>query len=298
MVASHKYVENIKATFERAAEANRNTPGRQGSTIVLTTELAADVLVTGDIHGHRRNFNRVRKIAALDENPHRHLVLQEVCHGGPTYHRNGGCISHTVLEDVAALKCQFPNRVHFLLGNHELAELTDFPIQKNRQLLNLLFRLGLRHMYGAAAEEIREAALRFLWTCPLAVRLPHGVFIAHSLPDSVDHRGFNAAVLTRDLMREDGDEDSEVFRMLWGRDYRRENAAAFCEKVGATVLITGHEPCLEGFLAPNNLQLILDCCGDRGAYVCLPVGENLSHADILQRVHSIEEPRGETRQTS
>ena len=87
MVASHQYVENILATFDRATDANRRTPGRQGSTIVLTAELAEEVMVTGDVHEHRRNFERICRIAALDGHPRRHLVLQEVCHGGPAIRR-------------------------------------------------------------------------------------------------------------------------------------------------------------------------------------------------------------------
>ena len=59
---------------------------------------------------------------------------------------------HAILEDVARLKVRFPDRVHFLLGNHELAELTDYPIQKNRQMLNVLFRMGLGQMYGPESD--------------------------------------------------------------------------------------------------------------------------------------------------
>ena len=58
-------------------------------------------------------------------------------------------MSHAILEDIARLKVRYPDRVHFLLGNHELAELTDYPIQKNKQMLNVLFRMGLEQMYGA-----------------------------------------------------------------------------------------------------------------------------------------------------
>ena len=158
--------------------------------MLLTKEAADEVMITGDLHGHRRNFNLIRKIAALDKHPQRHLVLQEVCHGGPLYMQNSGCMSHTLLEDVAILKNKYPDRVHFILGNHELAELTDFPIQKNKQLLNLLFRLGLQQMYGPATEKIREAYLPFLQSCPLAVRMPHGEFISHSIPENCDTQGF------------------------------------------------------------------------------------------------------------
>jgi hypothetical protein len=321
MVASSQYVENMVATFDRAADANRRMPGRQGSTILLTPELADEVMITGDIHGQRRAFNRIRQIAALDKHPRRHLVFQEVCHGGSCY-PNGGCKSHAILEDVAELVATHFPQVHLVLGNHELAELADFPIRKNNQLLNLMFRLGLRHSYGLAEETIRQAISRFLWTCPLAVRLPgrgcgetgtgaspdavlagaarigsepvsvssqpQGVLIAHSLPQFVDSRGFDPAVLLRDLVPDDGNEDCDVFRLVWGRDYRPENARAFCELVGAKVLITGHEPCREGFAVPNDLQVILDCCGHKAAYAILPVGADLSHAEVVQRIEMLE----------
>jgi hypothetical protein len=288
MVASLQYVEKVVANCDKAAQANRRMPGRRGSTVVLMPDLADEILITGDMHGHRRNFNRIRRIAALDEHPRRHLVLQEICHGGPSYPDNGGCMSHTILEDAAELVARYPQQVHLILGNHELAELTDFPIRKNNQLLNLLFRLGLRQMYGSAENAIREAMIRFLWTCPLAVKLSQGVLVTHSLPEGADFRGFDPAVLLRDLVADDGLEGHDVFRLVWGRDYRRENAQAFCNLVEANVLITGHEPCREGFVAPNDLQVILDSCSEKAAYALLPVGVELSHADVMQRVEMLD----------
>ena len=147
MSASPEYTESTISLFERAAAANLATAGRRGNLVEIGPESGDDVMLTGDLHGHRRNFNLIRRIAALDTLPRRHLVLQEVCHGGPAY-QNGGCMSHAMLEDIARLKVEFPDRVHFLLGNHELAELTDYPMQKNKQMLNLLFRMGLEQMYG------------------------------------------------------------------------------------------------------------------------------------------------------
>jgi hypothetical protein len=288
MIASPQYIENIVATFDRAAEVNRCVRGRQGSTVFLTPQLADDVLVTGDIHGHRRNFDRLGQIAALAEHPHRHLVFQEVCHGGACY-PNGGCMSYAILEDAAALVAEFPGQVHLILGNHELAEMCDYPIRKNNQLLNLLFRLGLRYIYGEAEQSIREAMMRFLWSCPVAVRLSQGVLIAHSLPESVDFYGFEPSVLLRDLVADDGREGHDIFRLVWGRDYRRQNAQSFCDIVGVRLLITGHEPCREGFASPNDLQVILDCCSDKAAYAILPVGVELTHADVLQRIRVLED---------
>jgi len=287
MVASREYVANILAIFAKATEANRNMPGREGNVIVVTPALADEVMITGDLHGHRRNFNLIKKIADLEANLRRHLVLQEVCHGGPTYPENGGCMSHIMLEDVARLKVEFPERVHFILGNHELAELADFPIQKNRQMLNLLFRLGMQHMYGAATEEVRAAMFLFLHSCPLAVRLPGGIMATHSMPDQVADQEFDKDIFHRQLDDDDFLQRGSLFRLVWGRDYRPENAKAFAELVGAKVLINGHEPCPAGFAAPNDTQIIIDCCADQAAYVILPTDQDLTHSEILQRVQKL-----------
>jgi hypothetical protein len=196
-------------------------------------------------------------------------------------------MSHTLLEDVAILKNKFPDRVHFILGNHELAELTDFPIQKNKQLLNMLFRLGLQQMYGPATERIREAYLPFLQSCPLAVRLPHGEFITHSIPEDCDTQDFDADVFQRELGYSEYFEQSGIFQLVWGRDQRRENACAFAELVGARILINGHEPCVEGYFAPSDKQIILDCCSDNAGYLILPTNQQLSHAEIFNRVKKL-----------
>ncbi len=284
MGASIEYVERMIATLNEATRANLATPGRQGNIVVLAPELASEVMITGDIHGHRRNFNAIRKTAALEERAGRHLVLQEVCHGGPTYSENGGCMSHSILEDVATMKVRFPESVHFIVGNHELAELTDYPIQKNRQMLNLMFRLGLQQAYGPASEKVREAYCEFIRSCPLAVRLPGGLFISHSIPQSVDGQPFDASIFSRKLDDADWLEQAEIFELVWGRDYRQENAQAFADLVGARLLVNGHEPCSEGFSTPNELQVILDCCGDKACYVIVSTDRTWTQDELVRQI--------------
>ena len=288
MVASIKYIESVIASYGQATEANLHTPGREGNLVVLSAEEADEVMITGDLHGHRRNFNAIRRLADLDAHPRRHLVLQEVCHGGPTYPANGGCMSHAMLEDVTRLKVEYPERVHFILGNHELSELTDYPIQKNKQMLNLLFRLGLQQMYGPATEKVREAYFPFLRSCPLAVRLPSsGIFISHSVPQDVDTRGFDASIFTRQIEPEEFYEQSGIFKLVWGRDYRQENAAAFAELIDATVLINGHEPCPQGYSTPNDVQIIIDCSNAKACYTILPTDRELTHGDVVARIEKL-----------
>ncbi|MFH1266848.1 MAG: metallophosphoesterase [Planctomycetota bacterium] len=287
MVATIEYIERIIATYAKATEANLQTPARREGMVVLTPENADEVMITGDLHGHRRNFNAILKTADLDNHPRRHLVLQEVCHGGPAYPSNGGCMSHTMLEDVAGLKARYPGRVHFILGNHELAELTDYPIQKNKQMLNLFFRLGLQQVYGPATDKVREAYFPFLRSCPLGVRVPGGVFVTHSVPESVDTRSFDHRIFTNPIDSSEYYARTAIFDLVWGRDYRQENARAFAELVGAKVLINGHEPCAEGFSVPNDFQIILDCCGEKACYVVLPTDRELTQAEIVDRIQKL-----------
>ncbi|MCH8922393.1 MAG: hypothetical protein IIA67_04505 [Planctomycetes bacterium] len=285
MTASIEYIERIIATYEEATEANSQTPGRVGNIVEVTAEAADEVMITADVHGHRMNFNAIRTKADLAANPRRHLVLQEVCHGGPPSPSGNGCMSYTLLEDVARLKVEFPQRVHFILSNHELAELTDYPILKAKRMLNVTFRAGLQEMYGPATDKVREALLRFLRSCPLGVRLVDvGVFICHSAPERVDLGGFDMAVFDRPLSDADLGNQGGAFALVWGRDYRAANARAFAELVGAHLLVHGHDPCPEGFKAPNEHQIILDCCGAKPHYLTLSTSEAVSHAEAVERI--------------
>lgn len=284
MVATIEYIERVIETFTKATRANTNLSTRHGNVVELTPETADEVMITADLHGHRPNFNKIRRIADLGSNPRRHLILQEVCHGGPTYPVSGGCMSHQMLEDVASLKVKFPEQVHFLLSNHELAEMTDYPIVKHGKMLNLMFRFGMQEMYGPAVNKVREAFVPFLRSLPLAVRVPNGVWISHTLPENVDQKKFKTEIFDRPLRADDFAEDSPLFGFVWGRDFRQQNADAFAKLVQAEILIHGHEPSSDGYSTPNSRQIILDCASDQAKYAILPVGESLSQEEIVARI--------------
>lgn len=201
-------------------------------------------------------------------------------------------MSHAMLEDVAKLKVAYPERVHFILSNHELAEATDYPILKSNKMLNLMFRLGMQEMYGPAMDKVKTALGAFVRSCPLAVRLPGGVFICHSLPEKCDIRGFDTDVFQRELAPLDFKEHQSVFQVVWGRDFRQENAAAFARLVGASVLIHGHEPCPNGFQVPNPVQIILDCCTDKATYLLISTRETPTHRELVEKIGKLHAPAG------
>lgn len=294
MAASAAHIESVLQTCAQAAAANRKTPARQGNLVFLDVDDGDEVFVSADLHGNRLNFKRILQVADLPNHPRRHLVMQEVCHGGPAYPGDAGCMSHLLLEDVAALKCEYPERFHFLLSNHELAELGDFPICKSKRMLNLQFRAGIVELYGqAAADKIRGAYMQFISTCPLAIRTVGGTFISHTLPDRCDVNGFNLSVFERPLTPADWQQGSDVFRLVWGRDYRPANAAAFAKIVNAKLLIHGHEPVSDGVSVPNPQQIILDCCSGRAAYAILPITQSLTQKEALARVNFLYERTNE-----
>src|SRR5262249_25618477 len=149
---------------------------------------------------------------------------------------------------VAALKCQFPRQVHFLLGNHELAQWTDKTVSKGDVDYNGLFRQGVATAYGAHADEVYGAYGELFAVVPLALRTPNRVFLSHSLPSARRLAGFDLAVLERD---EHGPEDlslgGSVYSLVWGRDVSAAAATAFLAQVDADLLVTGHVPCDRGF---------------------------------------------------
>ena len=294
MVASASQIEQVVELMRTAAAHNLATPSCVGCVVNLGEHNADDVLVATDLHGNRINFEKLLAKADLANHPRRHLVMQEVCHGGPAYPL-GGCMSHLLLEDIAKLKIEFPERFHFILSNHELAELTDFAIMKSGKMLNLAFREGLQQLYGERSEEVRQAYLKFLGSCPLAVRLDSGVLICHSIPENVDRDGFPIEIFDSPLKQRDFRPRGPVFRLVWGRDFREENAAAFANLAKTQLLIHGHEPCEVGFQVPNSRQVILDCCAEDACYVMLPAFGTLAQQDVVERIAKLHPPQARSR---
>lgn len=248
--------QKVLATVERATELFRATPGRAGGLVRLDAD---EVMVVGDLHGNIPAFRKFLDHAALGANPGRHLVLQELVHGTRMYHDDKGDRSHQLVDVVCALKCQFPDRVHLILGNHELSELTDRPIAKGGVALNVLFRMGIETAYGEMAAPIYGAYLRLFAALPLACVTPNRVMMVHTLPDARDVESFAPTVFDADTWPGSWTaRRGPVYAITWGRDTDPATADRFAEIVDADLFVTGHQPCDDGFLRANHRQLIVD----------------------------------------
>ena len=109
--------------------------------------------------------------------------MQELVHEIKKHDNGRPDRSHRLVDLVSALKCQYPDRVHLILGNHELSELTGRIIGKDGQALNLRFRQGIE--WPTERGPKRSTGLLVLFAAlPLAVRTPNRVFVCHTIPDA------------------------------------------------------------------------------------------------------------------
>lgn len=283
--------QKILTTIRRATELFRQTPGRSGAVVTLD-ESAVDVLVLGDLHGHLHVLAQLLKIAALDEHPGRHLVLQEPTHDSRIDPDEGQVDrSHRTIDLICALKCQYPDRVHLILGNHELSELTGRSISKKGFALNSLFRQGVEGSYGEHAEAIIAAYHDLFRALPLAVRTRNRVFIGHTIPDAADLEKLDLDVFQNDqwppeMLKRGG----SVYALTWGRDTSPENAERFAALVEADLIVNGHQPCIEGFQVPNPRQIILDGTDPYPAYCRFPANEPVSLATLQEGIRIVPMP--------
>jgi len=276
--------DRVLNLVRRAIDFITATPGRTGKVVRLPAT-CADVVVVGDLHGHIPNFQAVLKVADLAAHPGRHLVLQELIHGTYTY-PTGGEKSHQLVDLYCALKSQFPDRVHYLPGNHELAQYAERPIGKGTETQNTEFKLGVTSAYGSKfGAEIYRAYLDLIGVLPLAIYAPNRVLMTHSLPAPKDQPAFDPKrLLAEKFSEKDLEPGGAVYALVWGRDVGADNAAAFLAKMDADLLVTGHIPLDTGFLAPHPRHLIVDCSTTPAACVRFPADRPITPAELLAGV--------------
>jgi len=269
-------------TLKKALDHVKATPGRSGHLVRMVD--CTEVIVAGDLHGHIPNFQVVFKAADLANHPTRHLVLQEVIHSKFRY-PNGSDKSHQLVDLFAALKCQYPARVHLLPGNHELAQWSARSVGKADESLNEVFIQGVHTAYGAAGAEVYNAYCDLFRALPIAIRTPNAVFLSHSLPSAKYLGTFDARRLeVEEYEEQDYLPGGLVYSLLWGRDTADRTVDDFLRKVDSDLLVTGHIPTENGFSVPNHKQLIVDCSASPAAYVKFAADRPLTHAELVSGV--------------
>ena len=276
--------EKILSTVRRATMLFRSTPGRFGGVITLDPAVVNDVMIVGDLHGNLLAFRSALETAALASNPSRHLVLQELIHGKLMYPNDQGT-ARTSSSTWSPRSCQYPDRVHLILGNHELSELTGRPIGKNGVFLNALFRQGIETAYRNRASEVYSAYQDLFAALPLAVRTPNRVFLCHTIPDGYELDGIDLEVLKlnewpAEAMKRHG----TVYCLTWGRDTSPETVDRFAAMIDVDLFVTGHQPCDTGFRQANHRQIIIDGTDPCPTYCLFPARAPLTIDALMGHV--------------
>lgn len=242
--------------FRRAADLNRHDPRREGNVVSLGADCL--VRVVGDIHGNRAALARVIAATDLARHPDRRLVLQEIVHGPPDP-RSGHDRSVEPLLRAARLKLEHPEQVLFLLGNHDIAQVTGNEITKEGGACKH-FAEGVSYAYGPEAPGVLEAVCEFLLSPPLAIRCPNRVLLCHSLPDpghpvAAAEKVFLDPYTDPDLRRGGG-----VYEWTWGRKQTEPQVDALAEELGVDFFLLGHRHVETGWewVSPRALSIASD----------------------------------------
>ncbi len=273
--------QDVIDLLARARQANLQAPARHGNCIHLPSR--GRLMMSGDLHDHTINFQRLVKIAQLDQSPDHHLVLHELTHGKHTV--NGRDLSIRLLARVAELKARYPHQVHLLLANHDLAQALDYQILKDGRSVTQAFRDGVEFLYHDRAPEVHQAAADFILSFPLAVRSETGLLCAHSLPAPHTLPRFDPTILDRPLTPPDFAHGGPVYQMIWGRQHTPELAQALADAWKARFFILGHQPADMGYYEETDRILILASDHEHG--VALPLELDRRYRELSELVDSL-----------
>jgi len=275
-------IEQIIETFGAATEENQLDSFRDQQVINLPAE--GELWIAGDIHDHRNNFRKLTTAADLGNNPQRHLILQELIHGDH-YDEKGNEGSWETLHKAAELKCDFPQQVHFLFANHDLAQIHGEGIMKAGLSVCEAFTGGVKRDFGGRASIMNVAITEFLLSIPLAARTQTGIFFCHSMPaddqmDTFDYTIFERPLTGDDYARRKG----PVYKLIWGRHITPEAVEKFREQVGAEIIVTGHQPQETGLLVNGEHHLIIASDHNQGVFLPIDLAQKYTVEELAERL--------------
>lgn len=261
--------------YLKGAQANQSDPCRCGNLIVLPDK--GRVIVAGDLHGHRRHFEKIVDYADLENHPETHVIFQEIIHGGPE-DDYGGCLSYRLLQDAIRYKLLYPRQVHILLGNHDTAVINQGTVMKNGRELNLAMQDAMKREYQEYFGQVHQAMVHYLLSQPLAVKTPNQIWISHSLPADPYVDSFDVSIFERPYTAEDTRRPNAVYLLTWGRHHSPEALERLARRLEVELFVLGHQPQDEGWGLAGDNTLIL---ASEHSHGCLLTFE-------LERLYNIE----------
>jgi len=278
-------VDSAIDTFRKAAELNLEDPIRQGSLLCFANY--GQVVMTGDLHGHRRNFEKLVRYCRLENTPIRHIILHEMIHEEP---QSFGDADRSVelLLDAAKWKTFFPEQVHFLQSNHELAQLQNHQISKGGRIVTDDFDRGVREVFETEnISRLLDAIDEFIASFPLAGRTTNRIFLAHSLPDVQDIEQFNPRCVDQRPHELDLSEGGPVYQMTWGRRHTPAMLDRLAAAYDVDYFILGHQPQEWGHDVLMDREIILASDHNHGVFLPIDCQKTYNIETLAQRIRPL-----------
>jgi len=267
--------------LKQGISANQTDAFRRGNLVALPD--TGSLVITGDVHGHRRNFERIVAFSDLANQPDRHLILQEIIHGGPEDDA-GGCLSYQLLFEAVRLKLEFPGQVHFVMGNHDTACISDNEVMKNGKEMNRSMGSALQREFRHASPEVILAIKQFLFSQPLAVRCANRTWISHSLPNDRTIEAFNPDIFDRELQIGDCEKPGSAYLLTWGRRQKQPVLDKLAQMLDVDTFVAGHQPQPTGWKRMEENLLILACDHNHGCVVELDLAKSYTASELAERI--------------
>jgi hypothetical protein len=262
--------QTITGLLEDGSNANYSDKFRTGNIVYIPAD--AELIATGDIHGHQRNFERIVSFAALAKNPNRHLLLQEIIHGGPEDDQ-GGCLSYKLLFDTVRLKVQFPDRVHFIMANHDTAFINDGMVLKNGKEMNRAMKSAINREFQCNSLDVQAAITDFFMSQPLAVRCENRIWLSHSLPSDQYVNLFDKNIFEKKLTIEDTIQPGSAYLLTWGRRHSQQTLDEMAELLDVDIFVLGHQRQENGWSRQGNNLIILASDHNHGCLLPIKTGK-------------------------
>ena len=290
--------DTVSAALRAGATANRSARCRAGSTDHVRTP--APLVLTGDLHDNPLHLARLVRLAELDGEPRAdaagpHITFHEIIHSDRLV--NGMDFSFRALTRIAALKAAFPERVHTLLANHELAQIVGAGIVKDGLNVVGAFNDAVEYAFAEDAPAVQAAIGDFIRSMPLALRChvprdaggaPRDTLCTHSLPAPDLLSRFDPTVLDRELTDDDyTPRRGSAHLLVWGRGHQQPHLDQLGAALGAGLFVLGHEKADAGVLRLGTNAIVLNCDHDRGRVLRMHSDEALTAAEAEARTEPL-----------
>lgn len=274
--------EQILDILDQASIQNRLDSLREGH--ILNLPNYGQVIMTGDLHGHFQNFKKLQWFADLERVVHRHVIIHELIHSNGNQSPEGDD-SLLLLVQAAQWKIDYPDQVHFLMGNHDLAQLTDREISKGGAASIANFNKWIVDRFGhETAEKILAKVDEFFLSLPLAAKSPNRIWFSHSLPGTHAMDYFDFSLFSRDWEAGDYVPKGSLYELIWGRNHTAEQLVELAELLNVDFFVLGHQRKEQGYELQHERLIILASDHSLGCFLPIDLAKRYTFKELAERV--------------